>query len=579
MTDTMTFSLLAGILIILVMVVAITLLLRRINMPSILGYLVVGLVVGPHGLGFLPGSEDARELAEYGLMFLMFTIGLEFSLTKLIAMRQTVLVFGGLQVLISTIATVVISLLVGLTPHEAIVIGGIVAMSSTAIAMKQLTDQLEINSRHGMNAVGILLMQDIAVILFLILIPTLAGSEGHAITIPLLKALGKGAIAIGIIFAIGHWVLRPLFGEVARAHSRELFTLTVLLVVLSSAWISHVLGISIALGAFVAGIMLGETKYRHQIDVDIRPFRDVLLGLFFVTVGMMIDLEIILEAWPWILLLLAGLIIGKFLLIMLLALILKQDKVTAVRTGIVLAQGGEFGFAVLTLALANNMITPLYGQVALGALLISMTLAPVFIRFNKPIAAALLPRAVKIDVDEISTDAVQAAAKLKDHIIICGYGRVGQSIAHLLEQENIPFSVLDLDPARIQKGQVAGRHVIYGDATHDEMLEAAGVDRAKAVVLTYIDIHTACKTLEQIRREHPDLPVLVRSPDDSDLAELQECGATEVIPETLEASLTLVMHLLLSMNIPMKKVLRTIESARADRYSMLRYSFPEENEQ
>lgn len=547
---------------------------RRLHLPPILGYLLVGVIVGPYGLGLIADTKASSELAEYGVVFLMFTIGLEFSLNKLFSMQRIVLGLGGLQVLITTGIALAISLFFGASIEGAVVIGGVVAMSSTAITIKQLHDQTELNSPHGFNALGVLLFQDIAVVAFLILVPSLAGDGTQSILTPLCWALVNAIIVIVVIMLFGRWFLRPLFREIAQTQSLELFTLAILLVALSSAWLTEYMGLSLALGAFLAGMMLGETQYRHQIEIEIRPFRDILLGLFFITIGMLLNLKALPDIWFGVTLLLLSIIVIKTLLVMGLSLILGSNKITALRTGLVLAQGGEFGFALLALAITHNLLSPVAAQIVLAALVFSMALAPFLIRFNQAIAEKFFHNAVRISANELQQSIEASAKSLQNHVILCGYGRVGQSIARFLEQEGFEFIALDMDPIRVEDAQLAGDNVNYGDSRNIAMLESAGLDRAKAIVISFHELHSAYKILAQVRKNHPEIPILVRTNDDHSLKELLDAGATEVVPETLEASLMLAFQTLIFLEVPASRALRSIRKVRNNRYELLHRIFP-----
>lgn len=569
-------SILHEILILLAAAVIAVAIFRRFNLPPILGYLFVGMLVGPHGLQWIPDTEDTRFLAEFGVVFLLFTIGLEFSLPKLLAMKGAVLGLGGSQVLLSTALAGAVAWAVGVPWEGALMVGGVMALSSTAIVIKQLTEQLEINSRHGHNAVGILLFQDLAVIPFLILIPILASDGGGWTVGPLLFGMVKGGFIFVAMLALGHWLLRPLFREIAAARSAELFVLTVLLVSLAAAWATHLAGLSLALGGFVAGAMIGETEFRHQVEADIRPFRDVLLGLFFITIGMLLNVEQVIGLWPWVLLTLFGFVVVKGVLITSLCRAFGNEAGVSLRTGFVLAQGGEFGFALLSLAMGANLFDYETGQVVLGATLLSMALAPVMIRFNGHAAKYLFTKSYLRNRQHLEDDIQREARNLRDHVVICGYGRIGQNIGHFLEHEGFPYAALDLDPHRVREARAAGESVFYGDATHPEILRAAGIDRAQALVISFDDEHAALKLLARIREDYPELPVLVRARDDSVLEELQELGATEVVPETLEGSLMLASHLLYLLNVPVSTIVRRVRDVRSDRYRLLRGFFPGE---
>lgn len=572
--ETTDLHVLEGILTLLASAVVAAGLFRRMNLPAVIGYLVVGLVVGPHGLAFIKNTHTIHELAEFGVVFLMFTIGLEFSLAKLLSMKRLVLGLGGMQVVLTTFLTVELALYFGADVAAAMVIGGVVAMSSTAIVIKQLNDQLEINTSHGTNAVGILLFQDLAVIAFLILIPSLADKSGQSIYVPLMWALIKAIVVMIVILLSGRWILRPLFREIAQSKSMELFTITVLLVTLGAAWLTGAMGLSMALGSFLAGMMLAETQFRHQIEIEIRPFRDVLLGLFFVSIGMLLDVEVLPEIWMGVLILIIAVIVFKTILIAILCKFTGSDLNTSLRTGLILAQGGEFGFALLTLAISDQIISDKHSQLILATLFFSMAISPFLVRYNEKIAKLFMPKAAKMHDDVINNNVETNAEGLSQHIIICGFGRVGQNIARFLETEGFEFIALDMDPIRVEDAQLAGERVSYGDSGNIKVLDAAGLKRAKALILSFHDTHTSYKILHQVRKEHPDLPILVRTQDDTSLEELQKAGATEIVPETLEASLMLAFHSLVLLGVPANRALGQLRRIRKDRYQLLRQVFP-----
>ncbi len=564
----MNHGILNEIVILLAAAVVVVALFRRFDLPPILGYLFVGAVIGPHGLGWIHDTESARFLAEFGVVFMLFTIGLEFSLPQMIAMRNTVLGLGGAQVAITAALAGAIAWLSGMSAEGAFVVGGALAMSSTAIVIKQLADQLELNSRHGRLAVGILLFQDLAVVPFLILVPALASAE-NSVALPLGWALLKGTVALVTMLALGRWVLRPLFHEIASARSSELFTLTTLLVTLTAAWATHLSGLSLVLGAFLAGMMLSETEFRHQIEADIRPFRDILLGLFFVTIGMLLDVRALPSIWHWVLLLVLGIVVLKTAIVMGLSMLAGAERGVALRTGLSLAQGGEFGFALLALALSAGFLKLQETQIVLAGALLSMTLSPLVIRYNGWLAKRFCAMSYLPNRAEMEREIVAGAAHHENHVIICGYGRIGQNIARFLEPEGFDYIALDLDPVRVREARQAGDPAYYGDSTRREILAAAGIMRARALVVSYDDPASTMKILQHSRELRPDMPVLVRTRDDAWLTKFQEMGATEVVPETLEASLMLVSHLLLLLGTPMARVMRRVRDVRTDRYRLL----------
>ena len=403
--------------------------------------------------------------------------------------------------------------MLGMSLLAALVTGSIVSMSSTALVVKQLNDQFELQSPHGLNAVGILLFQDLAVIPIIILISSLTKESHQALAVTLLWAVLKGILAIGLIFILGRWLLKPLFHFITKSRTIELFTLTVLLVTLTAAWITQSLGLSYALGAFLAGMMLAETQYRHQIEIEIRPFRDILLALFFITIGMLTNIATWAGTWSWILLLLSALVLGKMLLIIALSRFAGSYFSTAARTGIVLAQGGEFGFAILNLAMDNDILPLDYQQVILAALLLSIAISPLLIRFNKQIADFLLPKSTDISDSTSQHEILEHAKKMHNHVIICGYGRVGQHIARLLDKIHFPYVGVDFDSELVQRASLAGDDVIYGDATHPGMLNAAGIAHAKVLLISLSDHRAAIRILSLARQRYPSLPILVRCRD------------------------------------------------------------------
>jgi CPA2 family monovalent cation:H+ antiporter-2 len=561
------------ILCVLLFALLVTSIFRKLRLSIILGYLIAGALVGPNGLGFAHNSHYVKDLAEFGIVFLMFTVGLEFSLPQLFALRYPVFVIGGLQVVLTTIITAAMGIFLGMTHLSAIVVGTIVAMSSTAIVIKQLHDQGELHSPHGLNAVSILLFQDLAVIPIIILIAGLGQNQQHSLGAILFYALLKGTLAILLIFLMGRWLLKPLFRIISRTRTIELFTLTVLLVTLTSAWLTNLFGLSYALGAFLAGLMLAETEFRHQIEVEIRPFRDILLGLFFMSIGMLADVSTWYQTWQWILLLVIALVIGKALLIAVITRLSGYNTTVAARTGLILAQGSEFGFAILSLALSHRILPPDYGQVVLAALLISIALSPLLIRFNKKITSFFYKKN-RISLEEPDKKKLRDLTKnLHDHVIVCGYGRVGQHIARVLDKIKYSYVCLDLDAELVHYASMAGEHVIYGDPTHPGILKAVGLDQAKILVISFNDLRSTIRILGMLEKSYPDLPKLVRCTDEFELKQLKSCGATHVIAELFEASIAFSDHLLRLIDVPENKILQLMEDIRRKDYNLLQRVF------
>jgi monovalent cation:H+ antiporter-2, CPA2 family len=547
---------------------------RKLKLPAILGYLTVGMVLGPHALALALDNETTQLLADFGVVFLVFTLGLEFSLPRLVAMRWEVLGVGGAQVAITTaIVGAGAVLFFDVVPAVAVVIGGAVAMSSTAIIISQLTEQSENNRTHGRLAVAICLFQDLSFPLFLALVSVLSGDGQPADARHIGAAIGIAVIALLLVLAAGRWLLRPLFLIIASVRSAELFSLAVLLAVLASAWATHAVGLSLALGAFLAGMMLAETEFRHQIEATIRSYREVLLGLFFITVGMLLDVGLLLRHLPLVTVILAGMLVLKAAVATVAAKPATKSWFKSLRTGVVVGQGGEFGFALLTLLLRRELLDPAVVQPLLAATVLSMVLSPLLIRHNRRITRALLGESgPPISAAMRETQATLAVAE-RDHVVICGFGRVGQNIARVLEQTGFEFIALELDAYRIRAGRQAGDPVIYGDAGEVKVLENVGIARASCVVITFANPEVALRILRAVRELRRDVPILVRTQDDTKLEQMQAAGATEVVPETFEASLMLLSHLLLLLKLPVPRVIRTVNDIRSHRYGMLRQYF------
>ncbi len=562
---------LASVLVLLGSAVVVVALFRVLRLPPLLAYIFVGVTIGPNGQGWIPASAQTQALAEFGVVFLMFTIGLEFSLGQLKAMQRLVFGLGGAQVVLTTLVILGLCLSWGLDWRVGLALGGVLAMSSTAIVSKLLAERVELHSAHGRQTMGILLFQDLAVVPFLVLIPALA-KGGDGLFLELGLASIKAAIALALILYFGQKLMRPWFNAIARHRISELFMLNVLLITLGLAYLTQLADLSLALGAFLAGVLISETEYRYQVEADMKPFRDVLLGLFFITIGMQLDLGMLVLHAGWVALVLLGLLFGKLTAIFLLARVFGSNAGDALRTGLTLAQAGEFGFVLLAEAGKIPMLQPAAMQIVLGAMLLSMVLAPLLIHFReaivkKLIAGEWMSQAAKLHEIAVKTFSVQG------HVIVCGYGRSGQNLARFLEREQLPMIALDLDPARVKIAAAAGESVVYGDAAKAEVLQAAGIARARAVVVTYADVPSAMRVIGAVQEANPQVPVIVRTVDDAELDKLLKAGATEVVPEVLEGSLMLASHALILLGVPLARVLRSVREVRENRYHLLKGFF------
>jgi CPA2 family monovalent cation:H+ antiporter-2 len=559
------------VLILLAVAVLVAAAARVLRLPTMLGYLVTGVAIGPFALGWIPDSAEARYLAEFGVVFLMFSVGLEFSLPRLMSMRMTVFGFGGAQVGLTIALTALIAWLLDLPLLAAIALGGIMSMSSTAIVSKLLAERMEIQTPHGRQILGALLFQDLAVVPLLILIPAFT-RESDAMAAILGLAMLKAVVVLGFLLFVGQRIMRPWFQWVAGRKSPELFTLNLLLFTLGLAYLTETAGLSLALGAFLAGMLVSETEYRYQVEDDIKPFRDVLLGLFFVTIGMRLDLMQIMLNWGDVLLMVAAIVIGKGVLVAGLAMVFGSARPTAVRSALGLAQAGEFGFVLLALAADLRLLGADITQPVLAAMVLSMLIAPLLINRMDLLTRLIAGSEWAGRAKEVHDIAVKTFGKTK-HVILCGYGRSGQNLARLLEAEGITFIALDADPERIRAVAASGVSVVYGDASRREVLVAAGLSRAQAVVVTYSDVHSSMAILRHVRELRPELPVVVRTIDETHIDELKAAGATEVVSEMMEGSLMLASHALMLLGVPLSQVLKRIREVRESRYAMMRGFF------
>ncbi|NMG73739.1 monovalent cation:proton antiporter family protein [Aromatoleum diolicum] len=544
---------------------------RSLNLPPVLGYLLVGAAVGPHALKLVHSSEGANHLAEFGVVFLMFSIGLEFSLPRLLAMKRIVFGLGSAQVLGCIVLVMAIGHLFGLSWGASLALGSTLAMSSTAILSKLLADRMELDSRHGRETIGVLLFQDIAVVPLLILIPALSRpAEELAVTLGL--AALKGAALLVLVLVFGQRLMRAWFTVVARRRSGELFMLNVLLITLGLAWLSELVGLSLALGAFLAGMLISETEFRYQVEEDIKPFRDVLLGLFFVTVGMFLDVGLIVDNLPVVLGLVLGLLVFKCAIVFAASRAFGSSAGTALRTGLWLCAGGEFGFVLVSDIDGLGLMPPALLQATVAALVLSMLIAPFVVQASDKLVMRFVASEWLLRSMELTRVAAQSMNTSK-HIIICGYGRSGQYMARFMEQENVSYVALDLDPERVREAGAAGDTVVYGDASRHETLMAAGIMRASALVISFGEVEAALRVMHRALALRPDLPIVTRASDEKDMDRLAQGGAAEVVPEAFEGSIILASHALALIGVPLNRVVRRIRDVRNQRYALMRGFF------
>jgi CPA2 family monovalent cation:H+ antiporter-2 len=562
------------ILAILTSAVFIVWLFRHLHLPAILAYLVTGMLVGDHGFAWAHHHVDYEHFAELGIVFLLFTLGLEFSVPKLLAMRHLVLSVGSLQVTISMVIFILISLALGQTFASSLVIGGVLALSSTAIVIKQLSETGAMKRKSGQISVSVLLFQDVAVVPLLILIPMFAMDSDASMGLALLFALVKGVFVVGLLLLTGKWLLPRLFHLVAQVRTDELFVLTTLLVTLLASALTLWFGLSMALGAFLAGMMLGESQYKHQLEADIRPYRDILRGLFFVTVGMKLDINVLIE-FP---LIVFGVMLSfmaiKVFIIKFLAVKAGELSKDGWASGFMLAQMGEFGFVLIALATQVELLPMNVASILLGVGVISMAITPYMVD-NAVKWSLKLTNDKGVDTTELET--LPDNSELSDHVVICGFGRVGQTVSRFLKQEDISFVAIDIDPLRVTKARSAGENILFGSSRQTELLHAAHLSQARLVVIAFGEDKQSLDVIEKVRTLSKDVPILVRTRNDDQLDVLKEAGANEVVPEILEGSLMLVSQVLSLTGVPFSRILKRVQKERKSHYSHLHGFFQGEH--
>ncbi len=551
-------ALIVNILFLLLASVVLVPVLQRFGIPSVLGYLAAGIALGPYTPGPVVDAETTRPLAEFGVVFLLFAIGLELPLSRLRTMRRFIFGLGLLQVTVSAAILAGLAVAFGLAPAIALIVGITLALSSTATVVALLVERNEVVGHHGRIAVAVLIFQDLAVIPILALLPLLAGQTGE-----ILPALGlaglKATAAVLAIFVVGRLILRPAYAFIAVSRSPEVFAAATLLLVLAVAWLTAAAGMSMALGAFLGGLMLADSPYRHQIEADIGPFRGLLLGLFFMTVGMSINLPFVAARGVEVVALTVIILAVKTLVIIGLCRLLRLGLPLGLQIGFLLAQTGEFAFVVFDLAIGRHLIDLVTGQLLLAGTALSMVLTPALATVGR----ALSRSSRQHEGDELAPSGFQ---RLSNHVVIAGYGRMGRAIGRLLSQHGIAFVALDLDVERVTQARRDGQPVYYGDTSHAGVLRSVGIREARAVVVTVGDPRLTERTIACVHQAAPGVPVIARAKDRPHETLLTRIGATAVIPETVEASLQMAGLVLRMAGIAEDKVESSLNAYRSNRY-------------
>lgn len=554
---------------------------RLLRLPPILAYLTVGVIIGPNALALAKDMGAIHTLAEFGVLLLMFVIGLEFNLRGLknnirhvvgLGSGQVFGTFGVFFALAMGLAWVWPNALWGsLDWRGALALSMALVMSSTAIVGRMMSERKELEAEHGRRVFGVLLFQDLVVAPLLILVPALS-SPPEEILKALFFAAIKAVFIVGILLKGGQWVLRSWLRKVAQGKSEELFMLNLLLVTLGLAWVTEMAGLSLALGAFVAGVLISETEFKYRVETEIKPFHDIFLGLFFITIGSLLDWVLVWQNWPTVLLLVLVVLLCKFGVVVLLAYKLGATKGVSVRTALYLAQTGEFGIVLLSLVGKHHVLPPEILNPVLAAVILTMFLAPFMVIHSQTLVLKIATSDWMLQSLQM-TEIARKSINVQKHVIICGYGRCGQNLAKLLSKEGIAYIALDTDPDRVEQATAAGDKVVYGDANHQQALMAAGLARATTIVVTYLDSHTRIKAIHNIRIHAPQIHIVVRTLDDTGLDDLYQAGATEIVPETVEGSLMLASQVLVLQGVPVRKVIRTIQEQRSARYALMRGYF------
>lgn len=550
-------------LIILAAAIVFVPLFQYLKISPVLGYLAAGLAIGPHGLALISEPGEARLLAEFGVVFLLFTIGLELPLARLVAMRRYIFGLGLAQVALTSLVVGLIALAFGSGAVAALVLGGALALSSTAAVLQHLVERGDVTARYGRVSIGVLLFQDLAVVPLLVLLPLLAGA-GEGLVGVLGFAAVKAALVLAIIVLLGRFVVRPVYRLVAGTRNPELFAATSIFVALGTGWVTEHAGMSMALGAFLAGLMLAESEYRHQIEADIQPFRGLFLGLFFMAIGMTVDVGRLADEAPIVVGLAVALLGGKAALLAGLGLLFGLGAALSARVGLLLAQGGEFAFVVAGFAVFHGVLDPDTAQTVFLVVAITMAATPLLAVAGRRWSEALEREAAH------GAERIEERGELSGHVVIAGFGRVGRTVAELLAAQGVPYVALDQDPARVADSRAQGLPVFYGDASRPEVLTALGAGRARAVAVTLDKPGPAERAVEALHRSHPSVAVVARGRDLADLDRLAQAGATAVVPEALEGSLQLGATVLRLMGAPAEQVEQILARFRGEDYARLK---------
>lgn len=549
----------------MVAAVPITFFFHRLGLPTIVGFLITGVVIGPFGFGLITDHHAIEMLAEIGVVLLLFTIGLEFSVSRLLKIRKEALIGGGLQVGLTTLLVVIIARYFAQPLPVALLLGFIISLSSSAIVLKLLVDRAEVTSSHGNLSVGLLLFQDICIVLMVLIVQGF-GMEGGASAFSIAKSLLVAIAAVVVIIVVASYIVPKILYQIVRLESRELFILTVLLLCLGTAWLTALFGLSLPLGAFIAGIVISESEYSHQIVAEILPFRDTFQSLFFISIGMLLEFSFFINHLPLVIGLSLALLLGKALIITGVGLVLRYPLRISLIVGISLAQIGEFSFVLIKMGSDYNILSSPAYQTLLASTILTMAMTP-FLFDKSPVLAFHIGRLLRRKDGPPTTE---RRSTLGNHVIIVGFGLSGQNLARVLKETGINYIVLDMNAEQVRKARKEGHKVRFGDCSHTHVLKELGIERARMVVFTIPDPIAARRGVVTTRGLNKGASILVRTRYLTEVEELYKLGATQVIPEEFETSVEIFSRVLQDYKIPANIIENQIDVIRNEGYAMFR---------
>lgn len=539
---------------------------KKINLPSIVGFLIAGILTGPHGFKLITEINTINIMAEIGVILLLFTIGLELSVAKLLQMKKLLLVAGGLQVVLTILFSSVIFIFSGIPAGQSIFFGMLISLSSTAIVLKLFSDKNELESPHGKISIGILIFQDLAIVPMMMMLPLLSSQT----KVPYLKLLLNLFLAfalLALIILVARFLIPKLLYQLARLRIREAFTIGTILLILATAFLTESLGLSLALGAFIAGIILSGTEYTHQVSADVIPMKDSFNSLFFVSIGLLFNFNYMVSNPVLIAVLVIGIIIIKSLVVTLVVVIMRYPVRIAVLTGLGIAQIGEFSFVLAQTGLNSGLIADNYYSAFLSSSVITMLLTPLILQISPWLALEIRDHS-KPMLDSRASDA--AFDKLKDHVVIVGFGLNGKNIARVLKETGIPYVILELNPETVKHFRAKGEKILFGDATRKDVLLSTRVKEANVIVFAISDPQSTRLAISLAKELNPSIYIIVRTRFTNEVDEMLKAGANEVIPEEFETSLQIFTKVLQKYHIPLNIIVKQTNIIRRESYEMLR---------